>query len=113
MPRGGKRDGAGRKAGAATERTREVADKAASEGITPLEYMLKMLRNEDETPSNRMWAAEKAAPFMHAKLASVVHTGKDGGPIETDNTHHGEVAVRPFAEFLGEAIGRRATDIPG
>lgn len=41
MPRGGKRDGAGRKAGAVTTRTREVADRAIAEGKTPLEIMLE------------------------------------------------------------------------
>lgn len=81
MARGGKRDGAGRKAGSVTAKTREVADKAAAGGITPLEYMLTMLRDESETPANRMWAAEKAAPFVHAKLAAVEHSGKGGGPM--------------------------------
>jgi hypothetical protein len=75
MPRGGKREGAGRKAGAVTTRTREIADKAASEGLTPLEYMLQMLRDESASKDDRMWAAEKAAPFVHPKLAAVEHSG--------------------------------------
>lgn len=73
MPRGGKREGAGRPAGALTARTREAAQKAASEGLTPLEYMLTILRNDQADPKDRMWAAEKAAPFIHAKLAAVDH----------------------------------------
>ncbi|MFB7145011.1 hypothetical protein ACWGMK_06175 [Agrobacterium deltaense] len=71
MARGGKRDGAGRTAGAVSRKTREVAEKAASEGITPLDYMLTILRNEDADVKDRMWAAEKAAPYVHAKLANV------------------------------------------
>lgn len=82
MARGGKREGAGRKAGSVTTKTRETADKAVEEGLTPLEYMLKILRDEGQTPSNRMWAAEKAAPYVHAKLASVEHKGEDGGPLQ-------------------------------
>lgn len=27
--------------------------------------------------------AKDAAPYMHAKLASVQHTGRNGGPIQT------------------------------
>ena len=81
MAHGGKREGAGRKAGAVTERTREVADRASDEGLTPLEYMLDVLRDIDADPKDRMWAAEKAAPYVHAKLASVEHTGKEGGPM--------------------------------
>lgn len=113
MARGGKRDGAGRPAGAVTKRTREVAEKAASAGLTPLDYMLNVLRDDGAAKEDRMWAAEKAAPYLHPKLASVVHTGKDGGPIETDNAHHGEVAVRPFADFIAGALGGGAAGVPG
>jgi len=82
MPRGGKREGAGRKAGAVTTRTREIADKAASEGLTPLEYMLQVLRDEAASKDDRMWAAEKAAPFVHPKLAAVDHSGNLNVRIE-------------------------------
>lgn len=40
MARGGKRDGAGRKSGALTERTRAVAERALADGKAPLEVML-------------------------------------------------------------------------
>lgn len=81
MPRGGKREGAGRPAGAASKRTREIADNAASEGLTPLEYMLDVLRNECADPKDRMWAAEKAAPYVHARLATVEHKGNEESPL--------------------------------
>ncbi len=42
---GGKRAGAGRKSGALTTRTREVAEKAAAMGMTPLEVMLDNMRH--------------------------------------------------------------------
>lgn len=71
MARGGKREGAGRKAGSVTTKTRETADRAAAEGLTPLDYMLKILRDEEQPKDARMWAAEKAAPYVHAKLANV------------------------------------------
>lgn len=90
MAHGGKRAGAGRPAGAVTKRTREAAEKAAASGLTPLEYMLEVLRNSDEPAERRMWAAEKAAPYVHAKLASVEHAGKDGGPLQ--------VIIQKFAE---------------
>lgn len=81
MPRGGKREGAGRPEGAATKRTREMANKAAEAGLMPLDFMLDLLRDVEADKADRMWAAEKAAPYVHAKLASVEHTGKDGGDI--------------------------------
>lgn len=45
MARGGKRDGAGRKKGALTVRTRRVAEQAMAEGKTPLEVMLDNMRH--------------------------------------------------------------------
>lgn len=82
MARGGKREGAGRPAGAVTKRSRDVAEKASKEGLTPLDYMLSILRDVEADAKDRMWAAEKAAPYVHAKLASVEHTGEDGGPLQ-------------------------------
>lgn len=78
MARGGKRVGAGRPAGSANKRTREIADRAATEGVTPLEYMLGVLRNEHADPKDRMWAAEKAAPYVHPKLTAIDHQSSDG-----------------------------------
>ena len=45
MPRGGKRVGAGRKPGAATKRTREIANQAATAGKMTLEVMLDNMRH--------------------------------------------------------------------
>lgn len=78
MARGGKREGAGRPAGAVTKKSREAAEAAVNEGLTPLDYMLGILRNDDADPKDRMWAAEKAAPYVHARLGVVDHTSSDG-----------------------------------
>jgi hypothetical protein len=84
--RGGRRPGAGRKAGSATKKTREIADKAVEDGITPLEFMLQIMRREPpdvEDPrvlmdamAMRFEAAKAAAPYMHAKLSSVEMNAK-------------------------------------
>lgn len=71
MPRGGSRPGAGRKQGAATKKTRAVADQAAAVGETPLEFMLRRMRDDDAPIADRMDMAKAAAPFMHAKLSSI------------------------------------------
>lgn len=42
--RGGRRAGAGRKPGTVTTKTREIAEAAAREGITPLEVMIDNMR---------------------------------------------------------------------
>lgn len=91
---GGRRRGSGRKVGAATKKTREIADKLAESGEeTPLEYMLRVMRQKDDDldamekagaldaveklklkavrDERRDWAAEKAAPYIHPRLASI------------------------------------------
>lgn len=89
--RGGARKGAGRKPGSATKRTREIADRAYEDGVTPLEYMLAVMRgcSEHEDPkiqiareAMKFEAAKAAAPYMHPRLAAIEHTGKDGDAID-------------------------------
>jgi UDP:flavonoid glycosyltransferase YjiC (YdhE family) len=70
MPRGGARIGAGRKPGAASTRTREIAD-AIAEGLTPLEYLASIYRDETKDEMRRIDAAKAAAPYVHAKLANI------------------------------------------
>jgi len=87
MPRGGKREGAGRPAGPQslrTEKTRERAEKAFSEGMTPLEVMLKAMRDAVEADNMKEAAAfaKDAAPYVHPRLAAVEHAGPNGGPIQ-------------------------------
>lgn len=72
MASGGARPGAGRKPGAANQKTREVADKALKEGISPLEVMLMDMRQKFEA-GDISAAADRAcdcAPFIHARLSS-------------------------------------------
>ena len=93
---GGARKGAGRKPGSATAKTRKIADKAACDGITPLEYMLQIMRMEEVETKDvrdmlaqramRFEAAKAAAPYIHPRLAAIEHTGANGGPIEAVTT---------------------------
>ena len=85
MPRGGRRDGAGRKKGSRTrrtEKTTEIAEKAAGEGPLPLEVMLKAMRAADARGDLAAAAAfaKDAAPYLHPRLQSVEVGGKAGGP---------------------------------
>lgn len=81
MAHGGARSGAGRKPGSLTTKTRELAEKAANEGITPLDYMLSLLRDEGAEASVRFEAAKAAAPYIHPRLSSIEATGKDGAAL--------------------------------
>jgi hypothetical protein len=81
MPKiGGKRPGAGRKPGSANRRTREIADAASVAGLTPLEWMLAVLRDESADVRRRDEMARSAAPYMHPRLTAVEHHGKEDEP---------------------------------
>lgn len=82
MPEGGRRTGAGRPKGARNKKTLEQARAVEATGLTPLEYMLSVLRDETQEQAVRLDAANKAAPYVHAKLASVDHTSTDGSMSE-------------------------------
>ena len=70
MPSGGKRPGSGRPKGARNKKTIAQTEAVQKAGITPLEYMLSVLRDETQEQSVRLDAANKAAPYIHAKLAT-------------------------------------------
>jgi hypothetical protein len=77
MARGGKRAGAGRKVGPANKRTREIAEQAVAEGITPLEVMIQPMRAHlaQGQLDKAAAVAKDAAPYMHPRLNAVAHGG--------------------------------------
>ena len=106
---GGKRKNSGRKKSSTTRRTRAVADKLAeSDEITPLEYLLGVLRETPEKlkakydagelsseefivelqamQKRKDNAAEKAAPYIHPRLSSIEAK-------VTDNAHEKWLAL--------------------
>jgi hypothetical protein len=81
MPSGGKREGAGRKLGSLTKRTREIAEGALASGETPLEYMLRTMTDPSVDDGRRDEMARAAAPFVHARLSSTELKGEDNGQL--------------------------------
>ena len=83
---GGARPGAGRKKGAATQKTREIADRAAAEGITPLEVMLGAMRSFWDAGDMEKAAgfAKDAAPYMHPRLSAVEVAGDQDKPLRVE-----------------------------
>ena len=80
--RGGKRPNAGRPPGTANKSNEEARRKAAETGETPLEYMLRVMRDATVEHGRRDDMAKAAASYVHAKLQSVQMAGKDGGPLQ-------------------------------
>src|SRR5262245_1770730 len=108
---GGKREGAGRPKGRPNKITIERQEQVIREKREPLDRMLKAMQTFEElaaryepgTPDNpnpeadeakytgyikdMMDAAAKAAPYVHHRLATTVHSGPNDGaiPIEAIN----------------------------
>lgn len=86
---GGARRGAGRKMSETRKAIIAAADEAraraleAVNGETPLDYMLRVMRDESADKRRRDTMAIAAAAFLHPKLASVQHSGDPENPVET------------------------------
>lgn len=74
--------------------------------------MLEAMRRhaKDEKWDEAASIAKDAAPYMHAKLASIQHTGRGGGPIQTvdltklsgDDLDRLEAILGPLAGAAGD-----------
>lgn len=84
---GGARPGAGRKPGIPNKITQARREELLASGVSPLDYMLGVLRNDQESPERRFAAAKEAAPYLHARLASVQHTGDPENPVHVEQTN--------------------------
>jgi hypothetical protein len=78
--RGGRQKGAPNKANAA--RAAEIA----ATGETPLEYMIRVMRDCSADHDRRDKMAASAAPYVHSRLANIEHAGNGGGPIQVNIT---------------------------
>ena len=50
-------------------------------GLTPLGFMLDILRDKEASMEDRKWAAQHAAVYVHPRLAQQQFKGPDGGKI--------------------------------
>ena len=77
--RGGRKKGTPNKATTAASIQAEIA----ASGEKPLDYMLRVMRDETAEPTRRDAMARAAAPYVHPALAAVAHrhTNADGSPI--------------------------------
>ena len=73
--RGGRQKGTPNKATAAREAEIEAS------GLTPLGFMLAILRDENASTEDRRWAAQHAAPYCHPRLAQQRFEGAGGTNI--------------------------------
>lgn len=74
--------GAGRRKGTPNRATLARQEEIAKSGLTPLEFMLSAMRDENNGYEMRLDAAKAAAPYVHPRLAAIEHSGPGGGPMQ-------------------------------
>jgi hypothetical protein len=98
--RGGKRINAGRRVGTQNLVSQNLRERILAEGISPLEYMVAVMRDTSQEPAIRMDAAKAVAPFIHPKLQSIEYASKD------------EVGPPPCVEIVFVAADPKPLDLP-
>lgn len=71
MPKGGRRQGAGRKPGSVNKRSQAALDEATRLGVNPLAFLLERVKDEQEERETRVECAKALLPYLHPRLASV------------------------------------------
>ena len=80
---GGKREGSGRPLGSISKKLwKSMEEMAVKYQHSPLDYLLSVLNNPASSPERKMYAAEKAAPFIHPRLASTTSKIGTDEPVE-------------------------------
>lgn len=89
MAHGGARSGAGRKPGQSTAMNEEARKAALSNGISPLEFLLSVMRDAQADESKRIDAAKAAAPYVHARLSNVDMNATVDGSVKFERVKTG------------------------
>lgn len=71
----GRQKTGGRQKGVANKKTQELVNAVIETGITPLDYLLKVMRDAKADLLVRLDAAKAAAPYVHPKLSSIEIAG--------------------------------------
>ena len=83
----------GRRKGSINKKTRAIADHARQEGLTPLEYLCGIVRDEKQPQAVRMQAAEKALPYMHPRLEMIAAMVDQRSTTEIKATSEERLAI--------------------
>lgn len=120
---GGPRKNAGRKSGAATIRSRRIADELGAEGTTPLHIMIDTMREiwsvalgipeQADRIRKKIEAcaiAEKVAPYIHPKLASTDISVRRVNDIRDLSDKELEALLASAARIASSEDGSRESD---
>lgn len=72
----------GRQKGTPNRVTQELRARILASGLSPIDYMISVMRDTNAPRDIRLDAAKAAAPYVHQRLEAVQVTGPDDGPLE-------------------------------
>ena len=114
---GGRTKGSRNKATVARNEAEDKAEKELREQIDkdttlPLQFMLRKMRNPQETAGDRFAAARAAAPYCHPQLTAIAHRHLDaaGNPIAP--TVSVSIVKAPAAAPRRTHEGAKDDDVP-
>ena len=99
---GGKRAGSGPPPFAIRRLAEEAIREAQASGELPIDYMLRVMRDETATDERRDMMAIAAAPYLHARLTRSIYGGAGEGPLID--------AAAPLVGALVVGFGREEPD---
>ncbi len=95
--------GAGRPKGSKNKATEKQIKAVAKTGITPLDYLLKVMRDGRNEQAERVDAARIAAPYVHAKLTAIDHSSADGSMSPQPTIDPAKLGDDTMADILNAA----------
>lgn len=66
---------------------------AKETGVMPLDYLLAVMRDEEQAQEVRIDAAKAVLPYLHPRLAAVEHFGPNEGMVEIVSKQQRDAAV--------------------
>jgi hypothetical protein len=103
----------GRKKGVKNKLTAERERAIAASGLTPLEFLLSVVRDTKAKKVVRIDAARAVAPYVHPKLAAITITTPPGQPIETRDVSDEPELIGAYFRRIGAAASVAAAAAAG
>lgn len=94
----------GRTKGTPNRKNAEMIAAVEASGVSPLDYMLSVMRDPLQDYPIRLDAAKSAAPYVHSKLSAVEMTGKDGKDLVPESAGDDRQVARAVLAILRSGV---------